>query len=441
MDFNKLKEAAFAAGIKEIEVYTMHKNGIEISAFNGVVENNTSYSTDVMAVRGVYNNQICTVYEENCNDEVIPSIVKRIKDNASIKNSKDPFFVYPGDESYPELVEKNVDFDNYTLEDKVNLCLALDAKLREKSEYVDKTEVSYSEDSYEVSIINSNGLNVSKSGRYGAVVAEAVCAKGDETKVGFEYERISSIADVNLDALASEAVNKAVSEFGAESIPSGSYPVILDKKVVSSLLGAFSSIFAATQVIRNMSFLKDKLGEKIFGDNITLIDDPLSLEAPTQSSFDDEGVACFTKSVVENGVLKTYLHNLSTAAMMGTKSTGNGKKPGVNSSVGVSPSNLYLKAGDVSFDEMVSSVENGVYVTSVQGLHAGLNPISGSFNLQSSGFMIENGKITKPVTLIILSGTLQEMLNNVKHVGSDFEFKRGVGAPSLLVESMAISGK
>ena len=190
-----------------------------------------------------------------------------------------------------------------------------------------------------------------------------------------------------------------------------------------------------------MSFLKDKLGEKIFGDNITLIYDPLSLDAPSQSSFDDEGVACFTKSVVENGVLKTYLHNLTTAAMMGTKSTGNGNKGGVGSSVGVSPNNLYLKAGDVSFDDMVSSVENGVYVTSVQGLHAGLNPISGSFNLQSSGFMIENGKITKPVTLIILSGTLQQMLNNVKHVGSDFEFKRGVGAPSILVESMAISGK
>ena len=441
MDFNKLKEAAFAAGINEIEVYSVHKNGIEISAFNGVIENNTSFSTNVMAVRGVYNNQIVTVYEENVCDDVIPSIVAKIKDNCSIKNSKDPFFIYPGDDKYPEIKEKEVDFDNYTLEDKVNLCLSLDAKIREKSEYVDKTEVSYSEDSFEISIINSNGLNVSKKGRYGFVVAEAICTKDGETKVGFDYERVNSFASVDVEALAESAVSKAVSGFGAESIPSGSYPVILDKKVVSSLLGAFSGIFAATQVLRNMSFLKDKVGEKIFGDNITLIDDPLSLDAPSQSSFDDEGVACFTKSVVENGVLKTYLHNLTTAAMMGTKSTGNGNKGGVGSSVGVSPNNLYLKAGDVSFDDMVSSIDNGVYVTSVQGLHAGLNPISGSFNLQSSGFMIENGKITKPVTLIILSGTLQQMLNNVKHVGSDFEFKRGVGAPSLLVESMAISGK
>ena len=106
-----------------------------------------------------------------------------------------------------------------------------------------------------------------------------------------------------------------------------------------------------------------------------------------------------------------------------------------------SPSNLYLKAGDTSLEEMFSKIEHGIYVTSVQGLHAGLNPISGSFNLQSSGFLIEHGKKGKPVTLIIISGTLQEMLNQVSYVGNDFEFKREVGAPSLAITSMAVSGK
>ena len=190
-----------------------------------------------------------------------------------------------------------------------------------------------------------------------------------------------------------------------------------------------------------MSFLKDKLGEEVFGKNITLIDDPLFWEAQQQYSFDDEGVATCTKAVVENGVLKTYLHNLKTAAMMQVKSTGNGFKNSVNSSVDIQPANLYLKAGDTSLEEMFKQLQNGVYITSVAGLHAGLNPISGSFNLQSSGFLIENGRKTKPVTLIIISGTLQELLNNVSYVGNDFEFKRGVGAPSLAIKSMAISGK
>ena len=313
--------------------------------------------------------------------------------------------------------------------------------MKEKSPYVQMTEVSYSEEENTTTIVNSNGLNVKRHSKYAFLVAEAVCVKDGETKTGFDYIRLDNIKDADLDALASGIVLDAVSTFGADSLPSGAYPVVLDKKVVSSLLGAFSNLFSADAVLKNMSFLKDKLGKKVFGENITLIDDPLSLDAPSQSAFDDEGVASFTKSVVENGVLKTYLHNLKTAAMMQVKSTGNGYKGGIETSVGVRPSNLYLKSGDTSFEDLLQSVKDGVYITSVTGLHAGLNPVSGSFNLQSSGFRIENGKKTTPVTLIILSGTLQELLNNVSLVGNDFEFKRGVGAPSLAIKSMAISGK
>ncbi len=441
MNFETLKVKALEAGITEIEVYTAKKHGIEISSFNGVIENNTSFTTNVMAIRGVYNHQIVTIYEENCNDDMIPSIIERIKDNCQIKNLKDPFFIYPGDENYPTLEDKACDFDEYTLDDKASLCLKLTKLMEEQSKFVTKTEISYSETENITTIENSNGLHVSRNSRYAYLVAEVVAEKDGETKTGFDYIRLNQMKDVDLESLAQSTVLAAIDGFGAESIASGSYPVVLDKKVVSNLLAAFSNIFSAEAVLKNMSFLKDKLNQKIFGENITLIDDPLFLEAPSQNSFDDEGVASVTKAVVENGELKTYLHNLKTAAMMKTKSTGNGYKSGVQSSVGVSPSNLYLKAGDTSLEEMFSKIEHGIYVTSVQGLHAGLNPISGSFNLQSSGFLIEHGKKGKPVTLIIISGTLQEMLNQVSYVGNDFEFKREVGAPSLAIKSMAVSGK
>lgn len=441
MTFKKLKEAALKAGIQDIEIYESSDQGVEISMFNGVVENNTSASTKVCAIRGVYQNQIVTIYEENCEDEMIPSIIDRIKDNCSIKNQKDPFFIYSGDKEYPLLKEKTHDFDAYTLEDKVDLCKKLTSLMKEKSPYVQMTEVSYSEEENTTTIKNSNGLDVKRHSRYAFLVGEVVCVKDGETKTGFDYIRLENLKDADLDALAKEAVDSAVLSFGAESIVSGAYPVVLDKKVVSSLLGAFSNVFSADAVLKNMSFLKDKLGEKVFGNNITLIDDPLSLEAPSQNAFDDEGVASYTKAVVENGVLKTYLHNLKTAAMMQVKSTGNGYKADIQGSVGVHPSNLYLKGGTTSLEDLFKEAKDGVYITSVTGLHAGLNPVSGSFNLQSSGFMIEDGKKTRPVTLIILSGTLQDLLNNVSLVGSDFEFKRGVGAPSLLVKSMAISGK
>ncbi|MCM1131269.1 MAG: TldD/PmbA family protein [Roseburia sp.] len=441
MNFEKLKKAALKAGITDIEIYESASNKVEISMFNGVVEDNVSSSTKVCAIRGVYQNQLVTVYEENCDDEMIPSVIERIKDNCTIKNQKDPFFIYGGDKEYPSLKEKTYDFDNYTLEDKIKLCTNLTTLMKQQSSYVQMTEVSYQEEENIVTIVNSNGLDVKRHSRYAFLVAEAVCVKDGETKTGFDYIRLDNLKDVDINSLAKDAVESAVSTFGADSITSGAYPVVLDKKVVSSLLGAFASVFSAEAVLKNMSFLKDKVGQKVFGSNITLMDDPLSLDAPSQAAFDDEGVASYTKAVVENGVLKTYLHNLKTAAMMNVKSTGNGYKLGIQSNVGVQPSNFYLKAGDTSLEDMFEQVKDGVYITSVSGLHAGLSPVRGSFNLQSSGFMIENGKKTKPVTLIILSGTLQELLNNVTAVGNDFEFKRGVGAPSLMVKSMAISGK
>ena len=441
MNFKKLETAALKEGITEIETYTVETHGTKISTFNGEIENNTSYNTKVSAIRGVYNHQIVTIYEECNDDEMIPSIIQRIKDNCSIINQKDPFFIYEGDGTYPVVDEKKNDFDAYTLEDKINLCLKLTKCLEKESSYVTKTEISYSEVESHTKITNSKGLDVKRDSKSAFIVAEVVCEKDGETQTGFDYVRLANLKDLNLESFASKIVKDTVETFGAESIPSGSYPVVLDKRVVSNLLEAFSNIFSANAVLKNMSFLKDKLNEKIFGENITLVDDPLFKDAPTQIAFDDEGVASRSKTIVEDGVLKTYLHNLKTAAMMNTKSTGNGFKANEASSVNVLPSNLYLKPGNTSLEDMFKKIENGVYITDVKGLHAGLNPISGSFNLQSNGFLIENGKKTKPITLIILSGTLQEMMNNVLYVGSDFEFKSGVGTPSLTIKSLAISGK
>ena len=234
MNFETLKVKALEAGITEIEVYTAKKHGIEISSFNGVIENNTSFTTNVMAIRGVYNHQIVTIYEENCNDDMIPSIIERIKDNCQIKNLKDPFFIYPGDENYPKLEEKACDFDEYTLDDKASLCLKLTKLMEEQSKFVTKTEISYSETENVTTIENSNGLHVSRNSRYAYLVAEVVAEKDGETKTGFDYIRLNQMKDVDLESLAQSTVLAAIDGFGAESIASGSYPVVLDKKVVSN---------------------------------------------------------------------------------------------------------------------------------------------------------------------------------------------------------------
>ena len=441
MNFKLLQEEASKLGINEIELYSVKSNGVDMDFFDGVIEANTTSLTDVLCVRGVYNNHIATIYTEKNSDDEIPFILNTIISNASIITKEEPYVLYPGDEEYPKIEEKVSNFSSKTAAEKIALANKVDKLLKEKCPYAYKTECGYAEKETEYSIVNSNGLNVSKTTKSAYLVAELIALKDGDMKVSFDYLYIFDFDNVDLDTFTDKLIDKAVSQFGAQSVTSGVYNIVLDKGCVRSLLSAYSGVFCATSVLKKMSFLDGKIGEKIFGDNVTIIDDPLSPLAITNDTFDDEGVSTKTKFVVENGVLNTYLHNLSTAMMMNTKSTGNGFKNGIAAPVTVSPSNFYLKPGENSLDELFEHVNEGLYITSLQGLHSGVNAVSGSYSLQASGFKIENGKKSSPVTLIIMSSSIQETLNSITMLGNDFEFKGPFGAPSIALRNIPISGK
>ncbi|MBO7536644.1 MAG: TldD/PmbA family protein, partial [Bacilli bacterium] len=155
-----------------------------------------------------------------------------------------------------------------------------------------------------------------------------------------------------------------------------------------------------------------------------------------KTPFDSEGVACYTKDLVKDGVFKGLIHNLKTAKAFGTTSTGNA------SNTSVRGYNTYIAPGKKSKEELLADLGNGLLITDFDGLHAGVNPISGDFNLKCAGFVIENGKIVRPVTLIVMAGNFYKMLNdNIFEIGSDLTFSRGIGAPSILFKNVAISGE
>ena len=170
-------------------------------------------------------------------------------------------------------------------------------------------------------------------------------------------------------------------------------------------------------------------------DLITLVDDPLYEKGVFQHSFDNQGVACYKKNLIDKGVFQTLLYDLKTAKMFNTKPTG-------NSFGGISPTNLCLECGSTSLEDMASTIKDGLLITSLQGLHAGLNPVSGDFSAQASGFRIEQGKITYPVSLIVVSGNFLKLLQDVVIVGNDeFISYNGVSAPSIKIRELSISGK
>lgn len=162
-------------------------------------------------------------------------------------------------------------------------------------------------------------------------------------------------------------------------------------------------------------------------------------------SFDGEGVACKYKKVIDKGVLKTYLHNLKTARKDGVETTGNASKGSYKSSISIAPSNFYVEKGEKTLEEIIKSSDKAIMITELQGLHSGLNSVSGDFSLAALGYLIEEGKIVRPVEQIIVSGNYFEMIKNIEEVGSDLKFglpgEAYIGSPSLKVKSLAIAGE
>ena len=195
----------------------------------------------------------------------------------------------------------------------------------------------------------------------------------------------------------------------------------------------------AEEVQKHSSLFIGKLGQKIASKKITIEDRPLD-KSLFARGFDDEGVATYNKAIVKNGVLQTYLYNLTTASKEGVQSTGNGFKAG--SKIGTSTTYLCLKPGKKSLEELFQEVGNGVYITSVSGLHAGLNPQSGNFSLQAEGFLIKDGKKDHPLDIITISGNLMQVFNDVLEVGNDIKVTTSATqAESVLVKSIGVGGK
>lgn len=436
MNLKKLETVFKKKGIEEFEVYHVEGQMIDVSTFNGTIDANTIANTNEYYVKGVANGHITTVYAEKDSEDEIESLADRILEGTSVIESDEPYIIYPGSEKYLELAEVKHDFDNYTQADLIKICQNIEAYAKTKCPYIKTTNAEIQIENKSVSITNSSKLDVKRNGNTAIVVFEVSVEKDGNTTSGFAYQYVENISDIDQDYLYERAVNRSVMSLGAESIASKQYPVVFENQTACQLMSCFAGMFSADNVIKKLSPIQDKLGQAIFGQNVTIYDDPISSVSPFKYTFDDEGVATKENMVVENGVLKTYLHDLRTAKMMNTEPTGNGYKFGRGAAA-----NLTFKSDDTSFNDLIKDIKEGVLITELMGTHAGVNLTSGSFNLQSSGFMIVDGKIDKPVTLIIVSGNIIDLLNNIEGISNDSYAGNHIVSGSMYVKSLNISGK
>jgi PmbA protein len=381
-------------------------------------------------------------YTEHLGEESIDFLLRDAAENASIIDAEDMEELFAGSPFYHTLESYSEGLQSLEPADKIAWARQLEEKALSLDPRIFSVQVQMGNSLGETLITNTRGLEVSSRSNYAAGYVNVVVKEGADTKNSYSFVSSRDFSKFNAEDLAREAVEESLSLLGAEPIQSGQYPILLRRDVASTFLATFSSSFSAEAVQKGLSTLKGKLGETIASPLITIIDDPHLDDRPSSSAFDDEGVATKAKNVVENGKLVTLLHNLKTARKDGVESTGNAFKASYNSPVSVAPSNFYIAAGDKSYDDLLKEMDTGLLIIALQGTHAGANAVSGDFSLSAYGYLVEGGKIVRPVNQITVAGNFFTMLSDVQSVGSDLKFGMGsTGAPSLLVSSLAVAGK
>jgi PmbA protein len=271
-----------------------------------------------------------------------------------------------------------------------------------------------------------------------SVAMTAIAGEGMAMERDYDYSSVLHGADLDApEKVGRTAGERTVERLNPRKVETKRVPVVFDRRVAGSLVGHLAGAINGSAVARKTSFLKDKLGERLFGSGIDIIDDPLRKRGLRSRPFDAEGVASRPLAVVEDGVLASWLLDSATARELGFATNGHAQR-GVSSTPAPGPSNLHLSAGADSPDALMADIVEGFYVTDLIGM--GVNQVTGDYSRGASGFWIENGRRSYPVSEVTIAGNLVEMFRALLPA-NDLEFRFGTNAPTLRVEGLTVAGR
>jgi PmbA protein len=286
-------------------------------------------------------------------------------------------------------------------------------------------------------LVTSHGFHGATIGSRHSVSMAAIA--GDGTGMEQDYDFSSTLHGADLeraDAIGRSAGERAVRRLGPRKVTTRRVPVVFDTRISSSLVNHLAGAANGSAIARKTSFLRDRLGERIFAPGIDIVDDPLRKRGQRSRSFDAEGVATKVLNLVEDGVLKTWLLDSATARELDLETTGHAQR-GVSSMPYPGPSNLYLKPGAQSREALIGDIKDGFYVTELIG--SGVNMVTGDYSRGASGFWIENGECTYAVSEVTIAGHLTEIFASLQPA-NDLTFRYGTNAPTLRVEGLTVAG-
>ena len=438
-DFAKrAMEYAAKIGCESSELFYTSGESFEVNANAGEIDRYSVSREAGVSVRVSLNGKEGYAFTE-CIDEP-ERLVEHAADNARCIESEDDHPMQTK-QTYQSVKREDSALKHVTESERIALakrleqaCLALDPRVKR----VVYCTVGY--DSGAVVMENSLGLHAERKNDSSYIYVMPTVEDGLEIQTGFAFMMGAQAMDA--EGCAKEAVEDALGKLGASPVDSGCYRVLLKPYAMSDLLSAFSSMFSADEAQKGCSLLAGKEGQEIASKIVTIWDEPFDPIAPR--AFDGEGTPCKKKTIIENGVLKTLLHNLKTSKKAGVESTGNASRRSAASAVGVSPTVFRVEPGKLSYEEMLKELGDGLVISELEGIHAGVDEVSGDFSLKAAGLLVKDGVIVRPVSNITVAGNFVAMMKDVVAVGNDLRFglPQGgyFGTPSILVSGLTVAG-
>lgn len=434
---------ARAAAGEGVEAFGIDETDTTVSVYGGEVESLSSARTRGVGVRVVDGGRVGYAYTADLSEAALGDVLDEARANAAV-GTPDEANVLPEGGALPDMPELyDPAFAEATTEHKIALALRLEAAARAGDKVKGIDAARYGDGERTAAIASTTGVRGAYRRADAYVIVEALAEEDGATTSAYGLDVGRAPAALDVDAAAAEAARRAARLLGGRKPASARIPVILDPFATASLLGVMAGGLVAEAVQKGRSLFAGKVGERLGGDHLTLVDDGRLLQGLAAAPWDGEGVPTGRTALIDGGVLAGFLHNTHSAAKDGVASTGNASRAGFKSPPGLSPSNLFLAPGPDGPDALLARAGTAFYCQQIMGVHSGANPVTGDVSVGAAGLMVRDGAFAEPVREASVAGTIPGMLAGIAAVGSDLRFLPmggGMGGATLLVEGMTLSG-
>ncbi len=434
--------AEMAHGAEQVEAFVARGTSTSVKAYGGAVESLTQASSAGVGVRVIVDGREGFAYAGTLDEGVVLDALAEARDNASFGEPDEwnglatPDGVEPADlDLWPEGLSA------VPTADKVAMALELERATLGRDPRVSNVRVAmYSDSLGEGAVATSTGIRAWGRAGTSYLMVQALAVQDGETQIAGGLSVGREVSDLSIDEAADDAILRATRLLGSTKPSTQRLTLVLEPRMTATILGIVGGMLNGESVLKGRSPFADRVGEAIASPLLTFVDDPTDPRSLGAEAHDGEGLACRRNELVVDGALQGFLHNTYTGRRSGTASTGSAQR-GVASTPGVGAGALAVAPGAGTFEEVLAAVDNGLYVTSMAGLHSGVNPVSGDFSVGVEGLMVRGGALAEPVREATIASTIQRLLLDISAVGADLEWlPDGSGGVTLVIPDVALSG-